>query len=61
MIVRPYYVRVGDKHICSFILVNPVCVKQVFDVLVVGGGATGAGAALDAQMRGPYYDLVGQP
>ena len=25
---------------------------QEFDVLVVGGGATGAGAALDAQMRG---------
>jgi succinate dehydrogenase/fumarate reductase flavoprotein subunit len=30
---------------------------QSFDVCVIGGGATGAGCALDAQLRGfePYW------
>ena len=26
--------------------------KKIIDVLVIGGGATGAGAALDARLRG---------
>lgn len=26
--------------------------KEVYDILIVGGGATGAGAALDASLRG---------
>jgi len=32
--------------------------KKPFDVLVVGGGATGAGAALDAQTRGLSTALI---
>ena len=32
--------------------------KQVFDVLVIGGGATGAGAALDAATRGLSTALI---
>jgi glycerol-3-phosphate dehydrogenase len=32
--------------------------QEVFDVLVVGGGATGCGVALDAQMRGLNTALI---
>lgn len=32
--------------------------NQIFDVLVIGGGATGAGAALDAQTRGLNTALI---
>lgn len=31
---------------------------EAFDVLVIGGGATGSGAALDAQMRGLHTALI---
>lgn len=28
--------------------------EQTFDILVIGGGATGAGVALDSQTRGYF-------
>ncbi len=34
------------------------CASETFDVLVVGGGVTGCGAALDAASRGLSVALV---
>ena len=31
---------------------------KAFDVCVIGGGATGAGCALDAQLRGAFSTIL---
>lgn len=39
-------------------LINKLCETPQFDLLIIGGGATGAGCALDASSRGLKVALV---